>query len=202
MRMSPDVRWGRRVVDGRVDRRPPGPSARWPAASPASWRESLIDEAPTALGSGQLLDRLSASGAKTTHRWPPARSRRAHVSRPCGPSPIIASCIANLPFQEADCLGGLGFFDSDHRPPQSVGRLKDALNGCIQQRVCTQHRIGWADSPSTSAREKARHDPVISAGKRLLPSSPGIPRPIAASTPHDLGMVDAFGVENRPFSGR
>src|SRR5438876_3955995 len=89
MRMSPGVTWGRRSLTvvsttaaGTISQIARGPSS--------FFTRSAIDEAPTAFA------RVSSSTAfgdasKTTHSWPPARSRRAMLA-PMRPSPIIPSC--------------------------------------------------------------------------------------------------------------
>src|SRR3989442_13048776 len=92
MRMSPGVRCGRR---------PPMVVAT-PAAGTISQiargvsrflTRSATDEAPKALS---MTSSSTAFGdiSKTTHEWPPARSRRAMLA-PMRPSPIIPSCTAD-----------------------------------------------------------------------------------------------------------
>src|SRR6266446_2442490 len=92
MRMSPGVRCGRRSL--MVVSTPPAGTISQTARGVSSFfTRSAIDAAPTALA------RVNSSTAfgdllKTTHWWPPARSRRAMLA-PMRPSPIIPICIAD-----------------------------------------------------------------------------------------------------------
>ncbi len=49
--------------------------------------------------------------SKTTHWWPPSRSRRT-ILAPIRPSPIIPICIIFLLLSESQCRGGFLLTDS------------------------------------------------------------------------------------------
>src|SRR5437868_6408493 len=179
--MSPEARWGTRslmvastAAAGTISQTARGVSS--------FFTRSTIVEAPTALA------RVSSSTAfgdlsKTTHRWPPARSRR-DMFAPIRPSPIIPICMAGS-FQES-IAWRIRF------RPSSVGRLEDALNRCIQQGVV--FGIGLLGrQPLDQRPRKARHDAVIP------PQAPVafFPRVTARQRnhSHDLGMADESGVQ-------
>src|SRR5882672_3935341 len=90
--MSPGVRWGRRPLMV-VSTTAAGTISQIARGVSSFLTRSAIDEAPRALS---LATSSTAFGdtSKTTHRWPPARSRRAMLA-PMRPSPIIPSCTAD-----------------------------------------------------------------------------------------------------------
>src|SRR5438270_3383843 len=111
---------------------------------------SAIDVAPTAFA---RVNSSTAFGdlSKTTHRWPPPRSRRTMFA-PIRPSPIIPICMAGS-FQES--IAWRTRFRTS-----SVGRLEDALNRCIQQGVV--FGIGLLGRQPLDQRPRiARHDLLI-----------------------------------------
>src|SRR6267143_5064493 len=92
MRMSPGVRWGRRPPMV-VSTTAAGTISQIARGASSFLTSSATDEAARALS---LASSSTAFGdrSKTTHRWPPARSRRAMLA-PMRPSPIIPSCTAD-----------------------------------------------------------------------------------------------------------
>src|SRR5215470_1027910 len=150
--------------------------------------KSASEEAPTALSRASSCTAFGDL-SKTTHWWPPLRSRRT-ISPPMRPSPIIPSCIVDS-FERPNARP-LRFRRPCGSPRSRVGRLEDAANGCIEHGV--ELGIGLLGRQALDQRPgKARHDAVIS------------PQPLVAFLscisarqrhhPHDLGMADEFFIQ-------
>src|SRR5216684_2148799 len=118
--MSPGSRWGTRsltVAAGTINQIARGVSS--------FFTRSAIDEAPTALA---RLNSSTAFGnlSKTTHLWPPARSRRVMFA-PIRPNPIIPSCIVSSIVVRGGPSGGPGSLEDLHEAPVSSRDLRDCV---------------------------------------------------------------------------
>src|SRR5216683_2083818 len=122
--MSPGSRWGTRSLTvastaaaGTINQIARGVSS--------FFTRSAIDEAPTALA---RLNSSTAFGnlSKTTHLWPPARSRRVMFA-PIRPNPIIPSCIVSSIVVRGGPSGGPGSLEDLHEAPVSSRDLRDCV---------------------------------------------------------------------------
>src|SRR5258705_13913686 len=171
MRMSPFPRSGRRSAMV-VSTAAAGPISHPVRGGSSFFTKAASEEAPTAfswVSSCTAFRDLS----KTTPWWPPLTSRRTMLA-PMRPSPIIPSCIT-------------ASFTASR-----VGRLKDAVNGCIEHRV--ELSIGLLGrQPLDQGPGKARHHAVIPP-QALVAFLSCIPAR-QCHHPHDLGMLDELRVQ-------
>src|SRR5882672_974634 len=171
MRMSPFSRNGRRSAMV-VSTAAAGTISHTVRGGSSFFTKSASEEAPTAfswVSSCTAFRDLS----KTTPWWPPLTSRRTMLA-PMRPSPIIPSCIT-------------ASFTASR-----VGRLKDAVNGCIEHRL--ELSIGLPDRQPLDQRPgKARHDAVIPPQALVAFLSCISAR--QGHHPHDLGMLDELRVQ-------
>src|SRR4029077_13632860 len=187
MRMSPFSRNGRRSAMV-VSTAAAGTISHTARGGSSFFTKSASEEAPTAfswVSSCTAFRDLS----KTTHWWPPLRSRRTMLA-PMRPSPISPSCITDS--FEAPIARPLRFRPLCGSRRSRVGRLEDAVNGCVKHRV--ELSIGLRGrQPLDQGPGKARHDAVIPPQALVAFLSCISARQRNHS--HDLGMLDEFRVQ-------